>query len=516
MNTHQQKMPLFSRSKKIIVFSLLILITLFLCYWSLFIQGGKLKLDKELSLNNAPLNSSTQSLNRYHSNLRNLNKIALNYDASNQRINVTATGENTALALHLENIDARFLIPMLHYPHDTELDDFDAFNLMLNEFARSSVRLSNQTHNELFAYFYPKGKTLDGSQEYFIDEQGLRPNPDVLPTRLNLVNNCLSPGLWELSASDSAGEMYHAWFDLPLADYFDMIRDLNNIEASDLNMRWLLRYRENAEDIKLQLAKLRQPLQALPVAEASIAMDKAIRSFSSQDSRRKMQKGFYQVVRNNNTVTDQINNYADLTSGDIFKLYSFIPPGVYNADEFKAFPYDPDWNHVEFNLVEPLTAYNNNASSHDSMGYLEIKLFSTDRSRAIILGNIPISLLVFQEDYAFPAFGVGVPLASELIERRYLRFSEGPKPHYAYLAKHQEGEFFAINNHEEGLEQVFLRPVVKGEQVFLKITLVAYERIIDTLELNIPLDPILTEKLRTASQQYERPMFMSYSDSNFR
>jgi hypothetical protein len=141
-------------------------------------------------------------------------------------------------------------------------------------------------------------------------------------------------------------------------------------------------------------------------------------------------------------------------------------------------------------------------------------VYSKDESQAIVIGNVPLSLLVFQHDYIIPAFGVGVLPASELIERRHLRIKDGPKPHYAYLANHRDGKFFGLNNHKYGIEQVFLRPFKKEGKVFLRIILVSYERITDLLELEVPLESDLADKINDISSHFKTPLFRSYEDNN--
>ena len=72
---------------------------------------------------------------------------------------------------------------------------------------------------------------------------------------------------------------------------------------------------------------------------------------------------------------------------------------------------------------------------------------------------------MFQEDYDVPGFGVGVLRASEPIEKRHLFLRDGPAPIYAYAADVDGETFYLANNHELGLEQIYLRPVKRGDDV---------------------------------------------------
>jgi len=137
-----------------------------------------------------------------------------------------------------------------------------------------------------------------------------------------------------------------------------------------------------------------------------------------------------------------------------------------------------------------------------------------DRARRVVLGNIPLSLLVEQEDYLVPAFGVGVPPPSELAERRLLRRTEGPAPHFAYQMVKRGDSWRLENNHEGGIEQVALRVVLRGDRAFLRITFIAYERILDLLELEVELSGPLAASVRESSAAYTPPLFRVYEDPN--
>jgi hypothetical protein len=148
------------------------------------------------------------------------------------------------------------------------------------------------------------------------------------------------------------------------------------------------------------------------------------------------------------------------------------------------------------------------------MGALELTLRSADGTRALIVGNVPIDLLIFEEDFDVPGFGVGVLRASEPVEKRYLYMKDGPAPVYAYSAFVRDGRPLVANNHEQGLEQIYLRPFRRGNDVVLTVTLVAYERIVDILALDVPLPDELKARIVEASARYQRPLWRSFSDSN--
>jgi hypothetical protein len=177
--------------------------------------------------------------------------------------------------------------------------------------------------------------------------------------------------------------------------------------------------------------------------------------------------------------------------------------------------YEPIWTTATLREVTPRTRFGEAPSPHHyADGALELTLRSGDGRRAIVVGNLPIDLLVFQEDYDVPGFGVGVMRSGEAIEKRHLFLRDGPAPVYAYTADADGDTLYVANNHELGLEQIYLRPFKRGDEVLLRVTLVAYERIIDILDVEVKLPGELAKKIVDASAHYQRPLWRSFSDSN--
>lgn len=476
-------------------------------------------LDQEQALpSGAALTSATQSVNRYSSVLRGLGWVDLLAKDRSRRLALRLRGEGGGQALHTGAVDARFLVPLLPYAvPDGRPDAFDLANLMLAEYARNGVELSYQEANTRYGSFRADGGLFDGAdgEEYFFEDGELRPNPRVRPKRLSVINNCLSPGLWELAAADSVGEMYHAWFTFPEPLYLDLVRRASGLTIGDRELAAALAYRADLGEVPLDLERLRRAVETLPPGEARLVTEKKLGGYSSQDSRRKVQRGFYEVLRGDRPVS--VATLGDLVPGDRFSLRAFIPPGIYSAAERRMVDHDPDWRRVELRRVEPRTRYpGQQSTAAGELGHLEVWLHSGDGTRALVVGNLPIALLVVQDDYAIPALGAGVLEPSELIERRFLRLSEGPAPHYAYLVRRErEGApWHLLNNHEAGLEQVFLRALERDGEVHLRLTLVAYERIVDLLEFEVPLSGDLAGRVREASRAYRPSLYRVYRDDN--
>ncbi len=476
-------------------------------------RGVKLALDQEERLADQPLSASTQSVNRYRSVLSRFDAVDLLYDAHEGRLRVRfdEKGAPTDLVAY-ENVDARFVVPLLPYAHGRALSAFDKLNLMLAEYSRNGVELSLQEKNSEYGYATTHGLFND-DEEYRFEAGKVVPNPGARPKRMALTNNCLFPGLWELSASDSVGEMWHAWMTLPAHGYFDLVRAVDQVDAADGELKDVLDYHKTIPRVPLELDRLREVVRTIATLPVAVDAEKPIGGYSTQDSRRKVQRKFYRIERGGKPIAAA--TFAELQPGDLFQFFSFVPPGIYTNKTLRTVPYEPIWTTATLREVRPRTRFGAAPSPHRYVdGALELTLRSGDGRRAIVVGNLPIDLLVFQEDYDVPGFGVGVLRASESIEKRHLFLRDGPAPVYAYTADVDGETMYLANNHELGLEQIYLRPVRRGDDVLLRVTLVAYERIVDILEVDVKLPDELARKIVDASARYERPLWRSFSDSN--
>lgn len=476
-------------------------------------RGVPIAADQEERLADQPFSASTQSVNRYRSLLSRFDAVDLAYDAGHGRLGVRfAEKGKPSAALRYENIDARFVVPLLAYPHGRTLTPFDKLNLMLAEYSRNGVELSLQDGNSEYGYVTTRDLFND-DEEYRFEGGKVLPNPGARPKRMSLVNNCLFPGLWELSAADSVGEMWHAWMTLPAHGYFDLVRAVDGIDASDDELRDVLDYHKSIPKVALELDRLRERVRDLGTFVVAANREKPLGGYSTQDSRRKVQRKFFKIERAGKEIAPP--TFAEMRPGDQFQFVSFVPPGIYTKKTLRAVPYEPIWSTATLTEVRPRTRYGTAASPHEyRAGALEVTLRSADGKRAIVVGNLPIDLLVFEEDYDVPGFGVGVLRASEPVEKRHLFLKDGPAPVYAYSADVDGDTMYIANNHEQGLEQIYVRPFKRGADVLLRVTLVAYERIVDIMEVEVKLPDELARKITDASAHYQRPLWRSFSDSN--
>ena len=466
-------------------------------------------LDQEIKVaENKVINSSTQSINRYSSNLRALSSVKFSHDLPNKKLDFTLENSETGQFLNINNIDIEFICPQLPYV-EIKQDKFDVANLILAEYSRNGIGIPIQQGNDMFAQVDYSQDLFNDKGEYIFKDGTYKPNAGVLPKRLSVINNCLRPGLWEFSASDAVGEMYHSWFEVEKDFYYEIIENQTGIKIDLIPDDF-----DNPihfEKVALDLERLRDLDTAIGEYNVSYNSKKVLGSYSSQDSRRKVQRKFFEIERGNQPF--EASTQEDLEDGDKFSMFSFQEPGIYDPNNKMKLEFSRKWRKAKINYSTPKTKYSDEQEFLSSE-YIEIEVLDKDKSKAIIIGNIPLALLSFKNDFVIPSFGAGVFQASERIERRLLRTTVGPHPSFAYLAEiDNEGNFNMVNNHLFGYEQIFLRPIEKGEDIYLRVTLVSYERITDLIEFEIKINN-MREIINQNNSVYKPPIYETYQDDN--
>ena len=409
-------------------------------------------------------------------------------------------------SMSLENYPIDQLVPRLNY--EGQGDAFDAMNLMLAEYSRNSISAPVGEKGDEMAHFQT---TLREEPPWFLEaDYKFAPNPNVRPVRLGLINNCLRPGLWEISAGDRSGELYHAWFDMPEQLYYDLVAGVNQLHP--VFVKEALTWKD--DEVPIDLERLRGISQFVGETMVGLHREELARGFSSQDSRRKIAKGFAQVSDEEGWRLPE--NVDDLTNGPC-QLTEFIEPGKYALGKYRQFDlgFLRTMNLAQFSRVTPKTSYQwQTEEPNTSMDYIEIILTSQDH--ALIIGNLPLQLLVPQEDFVLNGFGVGVFNSSGLAERRKYLLEDGPSPSYAYLAIPGSEGYKAINSHEYGLEQIFIRAHISDEKPWLEITLTSYERIVDMIKYRVAIPDELMTEMRKHAMHYISPLYFTYRDDNLR
>jgi hypothetical protein len=415
-------------------------------------------------------------------------------------------------AVVFENMPLRTLVPRLHYAANEPPDAFDAFNLMLAEYSRNSVDFPRGGEGDEIAHFR---SDLDGVSAPWTLEGDYRfkPNPRYMPNRMSLTNNCLGPGLWELNAVDTAGEIYHGWFGFPGDKYNELVARVNGLPHDFVAQAVIF----DPKDAPVDLDRLRTVKEEIGTGEVALAPDSRA-GYSSQGSRRKLGRGFCLVEKEGKLVKPE--KLSDLTTHKAM-LSQFQPPGKYSYAT--RVPFDMSFlatpQSAEFALVEPKTSYTwrwpgERSERAEETEYLELRVKLAEET--LVFSNLPISLLVPTEDYEIHGFGVGILSAGEPAERRQLLIERGPLPSIAYLLREREGKTFGVNTHERGLEQVYIRTVWEGAVPRLEVILTSYERMVDLVKYEIEVPAKLIPLLRDAKLRYIPPIYRTYRDDNLR
>ncbi len=451
---------------------------------------------------------STQSLLRTYSVLEKAKSIQLKIkDEKEGEVKFQFPG-NTNAQFQIKNLPLDQLVPRLHYTPSSPADEFDGLNLMLAEYSRNGLSFPYGKSGDIMSHF--QTNLTDKVPWKLHGDFNFTPNENYRPLRMSVINNCLRPGLWELNAIDRSGEIYHVWFDMPLEEYYHIVSTTNGLTADFVqeSLKW-----DTKKAVTVDLNRLREE-NGKPL-EVKIEVINEKLGYSSQDSRRKSSKNFALCLVND-TLTKPIE-LKDFVENPV-KMSSFIEPGIYDYKERSTFNFDFLAHPKKANIkkVVPKTSYNWQSGPTDiseNSEYLEFEIVLSDQEK-IIIGNLPCHLLVQQEDYLLPGFGVGILNASGLAERRKFLIQQGHAPSYAYLVKQENESILALNSHGRGIEQIFIRTYPYADIPYFELTITSYERIVDLVKYKIPIPLELQEILKTATNEYIPPIYLHYTDNN--
>lgn len=468
-------------------FILLILLSLVFSCVSQEKYTIELNTTADISSEKQIFSSSTQSFLRLKHNLQ-----------KNKELMLTLEGDKASIYLKgydIKNIDLSDLIPILPYKVKGKASNFDLINLRIMEYNRRGIAYARGPFDE-GGYFL--SEIEQNSPWFTANNYELRPNPNFTPLRISIINNCLFPGLWELSANDQSGELFHGWFNFPKQKYYELVAKKNNLTISEVKkaLAW------NTKMAPFEAANLRKV--QMTSKKLSLKLNDGPITYSTNDSRRKVQRKFFK------TKNLEHPKYSDILSE--VKFRKFIPPGIYSDKEWEKFNLDFLKEPIDATIskVIPLTR-----TSHflKSDHYVEIIL--NFKKHKIILGNIPLSELSEFEDFPVYTFGPDGRPTAELAERNELRQKFG-STYYAYLIKNVGEKPMVVNQHAFGIEQAFIRFTNREGEKGLKIIVSSYERIVDIAEFFIDLEYLPELASAIEGKKFTTPIHRSYKDDNTR
>ncbi|BBM87374.1 hypothetical protein [Candidatus Uabimicrobium amorphum] len=476
--------------------------------WWLFVSSSitiKVNPNMEDMLNNERYTPSTQSFLRGKHWLEDVGEITIcaDHDATSVEFH---NAKDHKHRLSLKNIPLRLLVPRLHYKVEIA-DDFDAFNLMMAEYSRNGISVPVGSGGDSIAHFETN---FEFSAPWKLKKDyEFEANPHFRPLRMGITNNCLSPGLWELNATDRAGEIYHSWFNMPENVYINTLASVNGVrrDFAKKALEW------HTKNIALKLERLRKLEKDL--GKHPIKFVDGVIGFSSQDSRRKLHKNYVKVEKAGVDIAPKYRReFVDYP----VKMSDFIAPGKYSCKKNQEFdfgflkqPID-----AQVQMVKPQTHYNMETFLTQNSGEPYIEITIDLGKEKIIIGNLPLFLVVQQEDFQIHGFGVGVLSNSDFAERRKILIEKGPHPSFAYLAVWESEKLFALNSHDRGLEQIFIRAYPFTKNPYWEITITSFERIVDIVKYQIQIPKSLQQQVKKYTTQYITPSYFGYRDDNLR
>ena len=126
-----------------------------------------------------------------------------------------------------------------------------------------------------------------------------------------------------------------------------------------------------------------------------------------------------------------------------------------------------------------------------------------------VIGNLPMPLLVQEEDFSIHGFGVGILSANEFAERREFLLHSGHHPVYAYLVNDTGDQQMALNSHEYGMEQIFIRAFPYEKEPYWEVTITSYERIVDLVKYKITMPESLVDLSKSYNDNYITPIYFT-------
>lgn len=318
--------------------------------------------------------------------------------------------------------------------------------------------------------------------------------------RVQLVNNCLEPGKWEVvidsedysdfpqrrKSDNNLNQrriLAHSWFNLPM-DIYKTLLKINNPELEtnlvDLGYNELV---EISEKTPVDFGQLREPLdEKLDIKVVEIG-HQSKRVIEILDPEEYYKKKFGLVLSEDNYTYESILNQR-------LPLTRFQDRGFYSKE--KADSFYVQWmkqvDKVEINTIDV----------HDAGVISEIKLTGENAPYEIVLGNVDLALMNEQILCGF-LFGVNTYITNVRNNSRPNTIGYDPTQYpsyrrpYLYLIDKKTGNW--VNNQFKGVEKVYLS-YDDIDRKILNIYVLSYERIIPVWMARVRLPDDFVEQIR--------------------
>lgn len=446
-----------------------------------------------------PLNSGLPELSR-------IRKIRFEIDHLNHSAQLVAypsAEDIPQTRINFGQIDTQYLFPCLPYKHSGQLDEFDAVNLKLVEQSSVDVVFRTKGKNRSIAAFRHSANSTCYPIELNNFNGGFRAFP--ARTRFGLTRNRLMPGLWELSSVDSCGGKFHVWFSMPMRQYYQKIRELNDLEASIFEVRDTLRHVNSRRRVEPDLGRLRIRMHQLHSTSIHPKLEKSMTIHGFQDFKWKARRSFHDIVSHGEILTAR--SLVAQEKGGQYCRMGLLSSCAYEDDSDKYTEPDSDWTSASIYEVRPRTLFKGQKAGSEKSGHIELVVNSRDGNRSLVIGNIPLDRLASQRQYVIYGLGVGVRPSSGADGHCEAREINGPRPDYAYVMKKTAGRWELVNNLEAGIEQVYLNLFDRDGQKVLRMIVLPNERAVNPGQFEIPLNSNLADRFQSADSN--KPHFIS-------
>lgn len=278
---------------------------------------------------------------------------------------------------------------------------------------------------------------------------------------LDLANNCLNAGLWEILLFVKEGESkklyYQGWFTFPMGHYKNIFE--HNNQVSYWENWYRLEHWQNPAGTPIDLPALRQVSSEKEVQAQFIGHEKFI---TSGEQKRK-----FKLVFGDNLLT-----WEDLQNSPA-KFASFVPPGRYDVTK----PWSNEfWKIANFEkaiLRDVKSPVSNQTLQELELTFQDKK--TNQKNRYIVSGlNLDKIPQLSENDYSkglYMPMGIGIPPFFQ----SYEDLKQAPPSQSPYFSVLIDSENKWINHHETAIDGVVMHRDVDNPKL-LHFYLLTYER----------------------------------------
>ncbi|MBD2775999.1 hypothetical protein [Iningainema tapete] len=384
-------------------------------FFSRYNTANKMAVDlKEFSKSEYPENPA--DLSGHYRQYVNRKLTVVKKDANHFDFVLEPTNKHTAKIV-FKNIDMRLFVPQR--PSWVSKNE----NLEV-------ISLANREWNRQQVSFKPNAQEIEISGGDGFEKKNL--------SSVEIANNCLNSGLWEIllfhKEGDSKKLYYQGWFTFPAGHYKNIFEQNNNI--SYWKHWYKLEHWQNPEGTPVDVQALRQVISEKEIPTKFLADEKI---FASGEQKRKSKLLF----------ADNIFTWKDLQNDKSASFASFVAPGKYDVNK--------PWGNKYWRIANFEKAILRNVKSPATNQQLqELELIFQDKQtnskNRFLVSGIDINKIpqLAVNDYSkglYMPMGIGLPPFSQ----SYEDLKKAPPAQSPYFSVLLDSQNKWINHHDTGL-----------------------------------------------------------------